>query len=174
MASASCKAGLSADALQIPTEMNPMKFVCLFALLTLSGSAAERVAPKLEKTPTEEVRKALATFENEGKGDLALIRRGLISDQTYDRARCAQCLIKYGGVEDIPFLIDALSDESSHVGANYPVAGMETTRYWANVALIVICRTSYDYRWDAPAEKREYAISLWKQHWERIKPRKDQ
>lgn len=153
--------------------MNPMKIACLLALFTLSVSAAEKIAPKLEVAPTEEVRKVLATFENGEKGDLAMIRRGLISDQTYDRARCAQCLIKHGGVEDVPFLIDALSDDSSHDGANYPLAGMATTRYWANVALIVICKTSYDYQWDAPVEKREYAISLWKQHWERIKPRKE-
>ncbi len=150
-----------------------MKIACLLALLTLSVSAAEKIAPKLEAAPTEAVSKELATFENGGKGDLAVIRRGLISDQTYDRARCAQCLIRHGGVEDIPYLIDALSDESSHDGATYPVAGMAMTRYWANVALIVICKTSYDYQWDAPVEKREYAISLWKQHWERLKPQKE-
>ena len=48
---------------------------------------------------------------------------------------------------------------------------MATTRYWANVALIVICKTSYDYQWDSPKEQREYSISLWKQHWERIRPK---
>ena len=64
---------------------------------------------------------------------------------------------------------DALSDNSGHKGANYPLAGMATTRYWANVALIAICKTSYDYQWDASKEKREYSISLWIQHWDRIK-----
>ena len=87
------------------------------------------------------------------------------------RAYSAQWFIEHGTIEDVPFLIDALSDDSMHVGANYPLAGMATTRYWANIALIVICKTSYDYQWDAPKEKRDYSISLWTQHWERIKPR---
>ena len=86
------------------------------------------------------------------------------------RAYSAKWFIEHGTTEDVPFLIDALSDESMHEGANYPLAGMATTRFWVNVALIAICKTSYDYQWDATKEKREYSISLWKQYWERIKP----
>jgi hypothetical protein len=149
-----------------------MKLFCLLLLTAVSAFSASGIAPTLKKAPEDEVREALASIESRRSEDLTIIRRGLISDQTYDRAQCAQCLAKHGSIEDVPYLIDALSDESSHEGAKYPVAGMATTRYWANVALIVICKTSYDYRWDASAENREFAISLWKHHWERIKPRK--
>ncbi len=87
------------------------------------------------------------------------------------RAYSVQWFIEPGTIEDVPFLIDALSDKSGHVGANYPLAGMTTTRYWANIALIVICKTSYNFQWDASKEKRKYSISLWVQHWESIKPK---
>lgn len=148
-----------------------MKMAALFLLFALSASAADKVAPTLEKASSDEIRKALTAIESGESDDLSMIRRGLISDQTYDRARCAQSFIKHGSIDDVPFLIDALSDESMHVGANYPLAGMATTRYWANVALIVICKTSYDYQWDSPLKDRKYSISLWKQHWDRIKPK---
>ena len=92
-----------------------------------------------------------------------------MGNQLTDRARCAQWFIDHGTLEDVPYLIKSLSDESIHVGATYPLAGMATTRYWANIALIVICKTSYDFQWDSDKEKREYSISLWEQHWERNK-----
>jgi hypothetical protein len=47
---------------------------------------------------------------------------------------------------------------------------MAATCYWANIAIIVICKASYDHQWDASKDKREYSIPLWIQHWERIKP----
>jgi len=149
-----------------------MKALTIFIAITLSHSflMAEQIAPKLEKALTEEIRKALSLTEHRQEKNISLIRRGLISNQTTDRARCAQYLAKFGSIKDVPYLIDALSDESHHVGANYLVAGMATTRYWANVALISICKTSYDYRWDASKEDRAYSISLWVQHWNRIKP----
>ena len=145
-----------------------MKFVLLALLGCSVASAAERIAPKVESIDPDDLLPALHAKED-FRTHAPTIRRGLVGSQLTYRAHSAQWFIEHGTVEDVPYLIDALSDESMHVGANYPVAGMATTRYWVNVALIVICKTSYDYRWDDSAEKREYAISLWQQHWERIR-----
>ena len=133
--------------------------------------AADRIAPQVESIDPEELLPALHA-EEVFRTHAPTVRRGLLGSQLTYRAESAKWFIEHGIIEDVPYLIDALSDESMHVGANYPLAGMATTRYWANVALIVICKTSYDYQWDSSTEKREYSISLWKQHWERIKPKK--
>lgn len=150
-----------------------MKFALLALLLCSVSSAAERIAPKVELIGPEHLLPALHAKEDL-RTHAPTIRRGLVGSQLTYRAHSAQWFIEHGTIEDVPYLIDSLSDESAHVGTNYPLAGMATTRYWANVALIAICKTSYDYRWDEPIEKREYAISLWRQHWERIKPKEKQ
>lgn len=147
-----------------------MKSAFIALLLCSISLAAERISPKVESIDPEELNPALHAKEDY-RSHAQVIRRGLVGSQMTYRARSAQWFIEHGTIEDVPYLIDALSDDSMHVGANYPLAGMATTRYWANVALIVICKTSYDYQWDASNEKRDYSISLWTQHWERIKPR---
>ena len=70
-------------------------------------------------------------------------------------------MASHGDLSDVPYLVDALSDESQHVGASYPYAGMSTTRYWANVALICITKQDLGYRWDDPIESRKAAIRRW-------------
>lgn len=145
-----------------------MKFVYILLYISSVGFAAEGIAPKVKSITPDELLPALHAKENL-RAHAPIIRRGLIGSQLTYRAESAQWFIKHGTIDDVPYLIDALSDESMHVGASYPVAGMATTRYWANVALIVICKTSYDYQWDESEEKREYSISLWQQHWTQIK-----
>jgi hypothetical protein len=134
--------------------------------------AANGIAPQVESIDPDELLPALHAKES-FRAYAPTIRRGLVGSQLTYRAESAQWFIDHGTLEDVPYLIDALSDESMHVGANYPLAGMATTRYWANVALIVICKTSYDYQWDSSNQKRNYSISLWKQHWDRIKPKNE-
>ncbi len=149
----------------------PISILAAMALMPCQPvHAADRIAPELKSIDPEELLPALNAKEDFRK-HAPTIRRGLIGTQLTYRAESAQWFIKHGTIEDVPYLIDSLSDESSHVGATYPLAGMATTRYWANVALIVICKTSYDYQWDAAKDKREYSISLWQQHWDRIKPK---
>lgn len=148
-----------------------MKSILLSLLLCLSAHSADKIAPKVESITPKELLPALNAKDN-FRAQAMTIRRGLVGSQMTYRVKSAQWFIKYGTVDDVPYLIDSLSDESAHKGANYPLAGMATTRYWANVALIVICKTSYDYQWDSSKGKREYSISLWKQHWDRIKPPK--
>ena len=147
-----------------------MKSILLLSLLCLSAHSADKIAPKVESITPKELLPAL-NAKDKFRAHAETVRRGLVGSQMTYRAKSAQWFIKYGTVEDVPYLIDSLSDESAHKGAKYPQAGMATTRYWANVALIVICKTSYDYQWNSSREKREYSISLWKQHWERIKPK---
>ena len=150
--------------------LQEMKSAFIALLLCSISLGAERISPKVESIDPEELRPALHAKEDY-RSHAPMIRRGLVGSQMTYRAYSAQWFIEHGTIEDVPFLIDALSDELGHVGANYPLAGMATTRYWANVALIVICKASYDFQWDASKEKREYSISLWVQHWDRIKPK---
>ena len=149
-----------------------MKITAFLFLFVLCGAAsgAEPIAPAVEPIRPKDLLPALNAKED-FREHAPTIRRGLVGTQMTYRAESAQWFIKHGTVEDVPYLIDSLSDESFHVGASYPQAGMATTRFGSNIALIVICKTSFDYQWDAPLEKREYAISLWKQHWDRIKPK---
>jgi len=147
-----------------------MKFALIILLFSSVCVAADRIAPKVESIDPDVLLPALHAKED-FRSHAVTIRRGLVGTQLAYRAESAQWFIKHGTVEDVPFLIDSLSDDSRHVGATYALAGMTTTRYWANVALIVICKTSYDFQWDSSKEKREYSISLWQQHWERIKPK---
>ena len=133
----------------------------------------EPLAPGLYPLSGEELNTCwdkLTAGEHVNKTD---IRRGLVSSQTTFRADCARYLARHGTVEDLPYLIDALSDESLHVGALYPHGGMATTRYWANVALICITRQDLGYRWDDSPQKRQQAINRWRSHWSSVKATAD-
>jgi len=101
----------------------------------------------------------------------SIILRGLVSDQTGLRVDCAKYLATHGSLSDIPHLVEKLSDQTIHVGADYPYAGMATTRYWANVALISIAKVDFGFTWDDPMNKRRAAIEMWKNHWINIKSR---
>lgn len=148
-------------------SMTYIKTVLVLGLFAnLLATDAEPIAPRVESIDLDELQSALLAKDNFRK-HAPTIQRGLVGSHMWYRAQSAQWFIQHGNMNDVPHLIAALSDESAHKGANYPVAGMATTRYWANVALIAICGTSYEYRWDDPPKKREYAISLWTQHWER-------
>ena len=149
---------------------NYVTFILILFVLSGVARSAEPIAPKVEPIRPKELLPSL-NADRDFREHAPTIRRGLVGTQMTYKAESAQWFIKHGTIDDVPYLIDSLSDESRHVGASYPQAGMATTRYWANVALIVICKTSFDYQWDAPLEKREYAISLWQQHWDRIKPK---
>ncbi len=141
-----------------------MRIILTILFLFTSSCGAERVALEVESIDPEELLPSLNATED-FRAHAEIVRRGLVGTQLSYRAESAKWFIKHGTVEDIPYLIDSLSDDTMHVGASYRLAGMATTRYWANVALIVICKMSYDYQWDSSKEKRRYSISLWTQHW---------
>ena len=142
-----------------------MKLIALSCFLVCSIASAESLAPKLKPLSHEEIGLWVGKVAPKEEIEKSIIRRGLISSQTALRADCARYLAKHGDLSDIPYLIDTLSDESMHVGASYPHAGMSTTRYWANVALICICKIDVGYRWNDSIEKRKKQIESWKNHW---------
>lgn len=91
------------------------------------------------------------------------VHRAMTGDYLTFRAYAATYLGKYGVVESVPFLIDALSDESAHVGANYKDAGMATTRHSAHLALKELVGEDFGFVWNAPIAERETAINKWKE-----------
>jgi len=133
-----------------------MPVLCAAATL----ASEQPVAPRVERL--SEIGALLEKMRPDQRLDPLLARRGLISDQTTLRARSAQYLAHNGSREDVPYLIDSLADDSVHVVANYVYSGMATTRYWANVALIAICKVDLGFHWDDPAEKRAEAIKRWR------------
>ncbi len=88
--------------------------------------------------------------------------RAMVSGQTTLRAYAATYLGKYGTAESVPYLIDALSDDSAHVGATYADPGMATTRHRARLALNELVGEDFGFAWNAPPAERQAAITKWK------------
>jgi hypothetical protein len=104
------------------------------------------------------------------RADINMLHRALVCDQTYLRAKAAQQLGETGEATSISLLINALSDESFHVGVDYPAAGLETTRYWANESLKKLTKLDFGFRWDASKAERQAAIKRWKQWFSKHEP----
>lgn len=150
-----------------------MKLMLLLICLIGTSIYADgvRIAPELDPLSHEEIGQWIGKIIPTQTIDKSIIRRGLVSGQTALRADCARYLAHNGDISDLPYLIDALSDESVHDGVSYSYAGMATTRYWANVALICITKQDLGYRWADPVERRQEAINRWKNHWNSVKHR---
>jgi hypothetical protein len=150
-------------------------FSLLLACVSVYAVAnAEQLAPQRTKLSQDEIGKWVAKVNPGVPVDKSIIRRGLNSDHWTLRADCARYLASHGELSDVPYLIDALADESQHAGADYPYAGMATTRYWANVALVCITKLDLGYRWDDPVAKRDQAIERWGNYWQSTKHKADQ
>ena len=120
------------------------------------------LAPIIEPLPGADVDSLFEKIRNSEPIDLATLYRALQGPQYTLRAYAAIELGKYGDETSIPYLIDALSDESLHEGAEYPKAGMNTTRYWANESLKTLTKQDYGFVWDDPIDKRNEAIIRWR------------
>jgi hypothetical protein len=125
------------------------------------------LAPAVTPLLDAEVGGLFAKIEKGEKIDLAKLYQALNASQTTLRAYAARELRKYGDKSSVPYLIDALSDESSHVGAKYPDAGMATTRYWANDSLKRLTAKDFGFTWNDAIEKRNQAITNWREWYER-------
>jgi HEAT repeat protein len=112
--------------------------------------------------PEEKVSEMFKRIRQDDEIDLRLIYQALIGSQTALRAEAARYLGTHGDDSSIPHLIDALSDQSIHDGVNYPVAGMATTRYWANDSLKKLTGLDFGFVWDDPIDKRNEAINRWR------------
>ena len=120
------------------------------------------LAAKVDPLPDAQVG---ILFDKINKGEripLPTLYQALIGPQFTLRAYAARELGKYGDETSVPYLIDALSDESMHDGANYIKPGMNTTRYWANESLEALTSEDFGFVWDDPIEKRNEAISRWR------------
>lgn len=121
------------------------------------------LAPKATPLPEAEVGILFGKIDKGEKIDLAKLYQALNGPQTTLRAYAAHELGKYGDKTSVPYLIDALSDESIHEGARYTQPGMETTRYWANDSLKKLTGKEFGFIWNDPVEKRTQAITKWRE-----------
>ncbi|MFH1693898.1 MAG: HEAT repeat domain-containing protein [Bacillota bacterium] len=135
----------------------------LVLLLMLTPALAElsKLAPSIEPLPYEMVDVLFDKIERKEKNDLQLLHQALQGPQYTLRALAATELGNQGNETSIPFLIDALSDDSMHVGATYIEPGMATTRYRANESLKKLTGEDFGFIWNDPKDKRKEAIEGW-------------
>ena len=116
--------------------MKKITLAILIFSITTCTYGAERIAPIILPLPDEELK---PFFESKIENNsITLLHRALICNQTFARAIAAERLGLKAKAESIPYLIDALSDNTMYVGggkACFGKPGENTTRYWANVAL---------------------------------------
>jgi hypothetical protein len=144
-----------------------MKKIFLFFILALISSTVlayvDPVAPYMDPLPDEKIDIIFKKIENKEIILTKTLHQALKSSQLTLRAYAARELGNQGDETSIPYLIDVLSDESSHVGANYIEPGMATTRYWANESLKKLTGEDFNFVWNDPKEKRTQAIFSWQQ-----------
>ena len=120
------------------------------------------LAKPLAPLPEREYPRILNSPRTKQKLPVKLLCRGLAAGQMTVRARSAMLLGDQGHRSSVPYLIDTLSDQSRHDGANYPEAGMATTRYWANESLKKLTQQDFGFAWNDPEEDRNKAIARWR------------
>jgi hypothetical protein len=123
--------------------------------------SATSLAPKTGPLKQEMVGALFERIERREKIEFDLLCKALIGPQTTLRAEAATLLGESGDKRAIPFLIDALADESTHVGAKYVDPGDATTRHRANKALKNLTGQDFGFVWSDPKEKRRTAIDKW-------------
>lgn len=147
----------------IPLSADPLP-VKTVERLVLKAYYASKLAPNMPRLEHEKIDALFKplrtlTYSYALRND---VHRAMTCDHLTLRAYAATYLGRYGVAESVPFLIDALSDESAHVGANYKYAGMATTRHRANLALKDLVGEDFGFQWDAPLDERKTAINQWK------------
>jgi hypothetical protein len=128
---------------------------------SLTPSFGEQLAPRTEPLKEELVGVLFQRIDKKEKIEFELLCRALVGPQVTLRAYAATLLGDSGDKRAIPFLIDALSDESVHKGANYVDGGDATTRHRANKALKKLTGQDFGFVWSEPQEKRQQAILKW-------------
>ena len=135
----------------------------LFCMSVLSACQTKQVvltsAEKVEPLPEARIQDMFDRIGRNEKIELVLVYQSLIGPQTTLRADAARYLGTHGDETSIPHLVNALRDDSMHVGRDYPEAGMATTRYWANESLKKLTGKDFGFLWNDPKDKREEAFS---------------
>lgn len=143
------------------------KYICIFILIFVSNNVLaflDPIARFIEPLPDEKIDIIFQKIEKKEKVSLEILHQSLKSSQLTLRAYVARELGNYGNETSIPYLIDALFDDSVHVGALYIDPGMATTRYWANESLKKLTGKDFSFVWNDPKGKRVDAVSRW-QNW---------
>ena len=143
-----------------------MKKVCWLMLLLITiwtgTGRAVSLAPALEPLPHEKVEELFQQIRRGDAIEPRLLHQALIGPQLTLRAYAATALATQGDASSIPFLIDALGDDSVHVGATYAEPGMVTTRYRAHESLKTLTGEDFGFVWNDPPEQRRAAIARWR------------
>lgn len=142
------------------------KIITLIASLLVSSFVLAEMTPltpPIDPLPQELIPVLFEKIEKNEKIELNLLYQALNGPQTTLRAYAARILGEQGNESSIPYLIDALSDESMHEGAEYIKAGMETTRYWTNESLKKLTGQDFGFVWNDPKDKRIEAIIKWRE-----------
>lgn len=135
-----------------------MRFISnIFFLILTSGILTYPAAAELSENTRTHLRDM--TYSHEILQD---VHNALHEDDLTYRAYAVTYIGKYGTYKSVPLLIEALSDESIHVGANYKDSGMTTTRHRAALALRELTGENFGFQWDAPMEERQVAVHKWK------------
>lgn len=113
--------------------------------------------------PYDQVSEMFGKFQAGDDIELNLVYQALAGPQYSLRAEAATYLGKHGNESSVPYLIDALSDQSMHDGALYTIAGMATTRYRANEALKKLTGQDFSFLWNDPIDTRSRAIIRWRE-----------
>lgn len=142
------------------------ELILLIAMAIISSIAfAEKtpLGPPIEPLPHELVSVLFEKINKNKKIEINLLHQALNGPQTALRADAARILGDEGNETSIPYLIDALSDNSVHVGADYIEPGMATTRYWANESLKKLTGEDFGFIWNDSEDKRVEAIKRWRE-----------
>jgi HEAT repeat protein len=145
-----------------------MKAILFFCFISFSSLNAQ-IAPVITPLPDDQIEILFSKIEKKEVISFDLLIQALNSQQTTLRAYAASLLGDKENIKAIPYLIDTLSDDSSHEGANYSESGWETTRFRANLSLKKLTKKDFGYIWNSPKELRVLAIRKWVEWWKNKK-----
>ncbi len=131
-------------------------------MTTAAEAESLKLAEPLDPLPQEMVPVLFQRINAKEEIEPRLLHQALQGSQYTLRAYAATELGKQGNASSVPYLIDALSDDSVHVGANYAEPGMATTRYRANESLKEITGQDFGFVWNDPPQLRREAIVKWR------------
>ena len=142
-------------------DVQAFAFVVMILAGCSSTGLAEQLAPKVEPLGQERVGELFERINRRETIEIELLCQALTGPQTTLRAYVATLLGESGDARAIPFLIDALADESMHVGANYVDPGDATTRHRASKSLKTLTGQDFGFVWSDPKAQRDAAIQRW-------------
>ncbi len=133
-------------------------FLAVFCQMTIAG---EPSMVNVHEVSPEMVPVLLERLQDNQKVEQKWLYAALTAPQTTLRAYAATALGKAGDKQAVPYLIRALADHSTHVGAHYVEPGMATTRYRANQSLKTLTGKDFGFVWNASDVDQKSAIQKW-------------